>query len=45
MESPPSAVFHDKAKRTQQGDLLIKLPTYGKYVVGRGDPGWDTGYR
>ena len=23
MESPPPAVFHDKAKRTQQGDLLI----------------------
>ena len=22
MESPPPAVFHDKAKRTQQGDLL-----------------------
>ena len=26
MESPPPAVFHDKAKRTQQGDLLEKLP-------------------
>ena len=22
MESPPPAVFHDKAKRTQQGNLL-----------------------
>ena len=22
MESPPPAVFHDKAKRTQKGDLL-----------------------
>ena len=22
MESPPPAVFHDKAKRTQEGDLL-----------------------
>ena len=26
LESPPPAVFHDKAKRTQQGDLLEKLP-------------------
>ena len=25
MESPPPAVFHDKAKRTQQGDLLLYL--------------------
>ena len=27
MESPPPAVFHDKAKRTQQGDLLpLRIP-------------------
>ena len=26
MESPPPAVFHDKAKRTQQGDLLATSP-------------------
>ena len=25
MESPPPAVFHDKAKRTQQGDLLVMM--------------------
>ena len=24
MQLPPPAVFHDKAKRTQKGDLLVK---------------------
>ena len=27
MELPPPAVFHDKAKRTQQGDLLGPRPS------------------
>ena len=45
MESPPPAVFHDKAKRTQQGDLLppierfltrgLKKPL--QYIVDTGD--------
>ena len=29
MESPPPAVFHDKAKRTQQGDLLLRSAAKG----------------
>ena len=31
MESPPPAVFHDKAKRTQQGDLLRYPHQYANY--------------
>ena len=33
MESPPPAVFHDKAKITQQGDLLLKLQIRLQYHI------------
>ena len=44
MESPPPAVFHDKAKRTQQGNLLGEGHVYDVgYVISDGRGGVHDG--